>query len=86
MGLRVEKSVSSYPLMENSHGSNLLPPISKVDYLEGHLGPAHLRPRDGLPAFVNDVYRYLATYDAKMVFSRKGACLVLRKTKVLPNL
>lgn len=56
MGLRVAKSVASHLLLENAYESNLLPDISKVDYLEGHLGHTHLRQLDGLPAFVDDVY------------------------------
>ena len=56
MGLRVEKSVASHLLLENAYESNQLPDIFKVDYLEGHLGHTHLRPLDGLPAFVDDVY------------------------------
>lgn len=56
MGLRVAKSVASHLLLENAYDSNLLPDISKVDYLEGNLGPTHLRPLAGLPAFVDDVY------------------------------
>ena len=71
MGLRVEKSVASHLLLENAHGSNLLPDISKVDYLEGHLGHTHLRPLDGLPAFVDDVYVFGYLQREDCVF-RKG--------------
>ena len=37
---------------------NLLPDISKVDYLEGHQGRANLQLLDGLPLFVVDIYAF----------------------------
>lgn len=56
MGVRSEKSAATHLLLENTHESNLLPDIAQVDYLAGHLGRTHLRPLEGLPTFVDDVY------------------------------
>ena len=44
MGLRSENAVSANLLLENTHESNLVSDISKVDYLAGNLGRTHLRP------------------------------------------
>ena len=56
MGLRCEKSVATHLLLENAYESNLLAHISKVDYLAGNLGRTNLRPLEGLPAFVDDIF------------------------------
>ncbi|KAK3738127.1 hypothetical protein RRG08_027740 [Elysia crispata] len=56
MGLRVEKAVAAHLLLENTHESNLVPDIARVDYLTGNLGRIHLRPLEGLSTFVDDVY------------------------------
>ncbi|KAK3761453.1 hypothetical protein RRG08_053511 [Elysia crispata] len=56
MGLRVEKAVAAHLLLENTHESNLVPDIARVDYLVGNLGRTHLRPLEGLSTFVDDVY------------------------------
>ena len=48
MGLRSEKAVSAYLLLENAHKSNLVSDISKVDYLPGNLGRHTCAP---FPAF-----------------------------------
>jgi hypothetical protein len=56
MGLRVEKSIAKHLLLENAYENNLLPDISTVDYLQGHLGDTELQPLDGLPIFVDDIY------------------------------
>jgi hypothetical protein len=56
MGLRSEKAVAAHLLLENTHESNLVPDIARVDYLAGNLGRTHLRPLEGLPTFVDDVY------------------------------
>ena len=56
IGLQSEKSVATHLLLENAYGSNLLPDISKVDYLAGNLGYTNLRPLEGLPAFVHDIF------------------------------
>ena len=56
MGLRTEKAVATHLLLENAHGSNLVPDIRDADYLAGHLGRTHLRPLEGLPTFVDDIY------------------------------
>ena len=56
MGLRCEKAVATHLLLENAYESNLLSDISKVDYLGGNLGRTNLRPLEGLPAFVDDIF------------------------------
>ena len=56
MGLRCEKNVATHLLLENAYESNLLSDISKVDYLAGNLGRTNLRPLEGLPAFVDDIF------------------------------
>ena len=56
MGLRCEKNVATHLLLENAYDSNLLSDISKVDYLAGNLGKTNLRPLEGLPAFVDDIF------------------------------
>jgi len=43
-------------LVENAYENNLLSDISRVDYLAKHRGRTHLRPLDGLPVFVDDIY------------------------------
>ena len=58
MGLRSEKAVAAHLLQENTHESNLVPDIARVDYLAGNLGRTRLRPLSGLPTFVDDVYVY----------------------------
>ena len=57
MGFRAEASLSKH-LLENCWENNLLPDISKVDYLEGHQGRTNLQPLDGLPLFVGDIYAF----------------------------
>ena len=56
MGLRAEASLAKHLLLENCWENNLLPDISKVDYLEGHQGRTNLQPLEGLPLFVDDIY------------------------------
>jgi len=56
MGLRLEKNVAEHLLLENAYDSNLLSDIADVDYLEGNQGSTNLRPLEGLPAFVDDIY------------------------------
>ena len=43
-------------LFENTIHSNLVPDISKVDYLAGNLGPTDLQPLEGVGPFVDDMY------------------------------
>ena len=43
-------------LFENTFHSNLVPDISKVDYLAGNLGPTDLQPLEGVGPFVDDMY------------------------------
>ena len=50
--------MAKHLLQENCWESNLVPDISKVNYLEGHQGRTNLRPLDGLPLFVDDIYVY----------------------------
>ena len=56
MGLRAEASLAKHLLQENCWESNLVPDISKVKYLEGHQGRTNLKPLEGLPLFVDDIY------------------------------
>ncbi|MEW8615738.1 MAG: hypothetical protein AB2610_21485 [Candidatus Thiodiazotropha sp.] len=58
MGLYSEKSVATPLLLENAFESKLVPDIPEVDYLEGHSGRTRLRPLEGLPYFVHDMYVY----------------------------
>lgn len=58
MGLRCAKRVAEHLLLENAYESNLLPDISRVDYLEGNLGRTNLRPLEGLPPFIDDLYTF----------------------------
>ncbi|MEW8689132.1 MAG: hypothetical protein AB2556_25200, partial [Candidatus Thiodiazotropha sp.] len=58
MGLWTEKSLATHLLLENAYESNLLPDISRVDYLAGHKERTHLQPLEGLPVFVDDIYVY----------------------------
>ena len=55
IGLRAEKAIAPHILLENAYNSNLVPDISKVDYLADNNDRTHLRPLDGLPTFVNDL-------------------------------
>ena len=71
MGLRCEKNVATHLLLENAYESNLLSDISKVDYLAGNLGRTNLRPLEGLPAFVDDIFVYGYLSREECVF-RKG--------------
>ena len=57
MGLRSEKSVASHILQENAYGSNLVPDIANVNYLEGNLGRTQLEPLSSLPTVTDDVYK-----------------------------
>ena len=43
-------------LFENTFHGNLVPDISKVDYLAGNLGPTDLQPLEGVGPFVDDMY------------------------------
>ena len=43
-------------LFENTFHSNLVPDISKVDYLEGNRGRTDLQPLEGQEPFVDDLY------------------------------
>ena len=56
MGLRAEASLAKHILLENCLGNNLLPDISKVDYLGGRQGRTNLQPLDGLSLFVDNIY------------------------------
>ena len=56
MGLRSDKAVAAHLLLENTHESNLVSDIARVDYLAGNLGRTHLRPLPGLKTFIDDVY------------------------------
>ena len=71
MGLRCEKNVATHLLLENAYDSNLLSDISKVDYMAGNLGQTNLRPLEGLPAFVDDIFVYGYLSREECVF-RKG--------------
>ena len=71
MGLRCEKNVATHLLLENAYDSNLLSDISKVDYLAGNLGHTNLRPLEGLPAFVDDIFIFGYLSREECVF-RKG--------------
>ena len=70
MGIRSEKYLSTHLLLENAHESNLVPDIANVDYLANHLGRTSLRPLEGLPTFVDDVYVF--------GYLRRGDCVVAR--------
>ena len=72
MGLRTEKAVATHLLLENAHESNLVPDIRDADYLAGHLGRTHLRPLEGLPTFVDDIYvfGYLCKEDCVAIGGR----------------
>lgn len=70
MGLRCEKTVAEHLLLENAYESNLLSDISKVDYLDGNLGYTNLRPLEGLPAFVDDVFVFGYLSQEEGVFHR----------------
>ena len=52
MGLRSEKSIAQHILLENAYGNNLVPDISKVDYLADNKGGTHLQPLADLQVFV----------------------------------
>ena len=71
MGLRCEKNVATHLLLENAYDSNLLSDISKVDYLAGNLGRTNLRPLEGLPVFVDDIFVFGYLSREECVF-RKG--------------
>ena len=71
MGLRCEKNVATHLLLENAYDSNLLSDISKLDYLAGNLGRTNLRPLEGLPAFVDDIFVFGYLSREECVF-RKG--------------
>ena len=72
MGLRCKKAVAGHLLLENTHENNLLSDIANADYLAGNLGRTALRPLEGLPPFVDDIYvfGYLRKDDC---VSRRGA-------------
>jgi hypothetical protein len=70
MGLRAEKAVATHLLLENAYESNLVPDIAKVDYLAGHQGRTHLRPLEGLPVFVDDLYVFGYLDRDECVFQR----------------
>ena len=56
MGLQAEASLAKQLRLENCWENNLLPDISKVDYLDGHQGRTNPQPLEGLPLFVDDIY------------------------------
>ena len=64
MGLRTEKAVAAHLLLENTHKSNLVCDIARVDYLAGNLGCTHLRPWRGFQRS-STTYTSLATCAAK---------------------
>ncbi len=58
IGLRSEKRLSYYLLLENSYENNLLSHISNVDYTKGNRGSTDLEPQEGLEMFIDDIYVY----------------------------
>ncbi|EDO31068.1 predicted protein [Nematostella vectensis] len=50
------KGRGSPPFPGKHARDNLVPDIARVDYLAGNLGRTHLRPLEGLPTFIDDVY------------------------------
>ena len=58
IGLRSEKRLSYYLLLENTYENNLLSDISNVDYTKGNLGPTDLEPLEGLEMFIDDIFVY----------------------------
>ena len=58
IGLRAKSKVLQHLCVDNAYDKNLLPDISKCDYLEGHQGRTELQPLDGLPPFVDDIFVY----------------------------
>jgi hypothetical protein len=74
MGLRCAKKVAEHLLLENAYESNLLPDISTVDYLEGNLGRTNLRPLEGLPPFVDDIFVFGYVSRDECVFHRGQLC------------
>ena len=70
MGIRSKKAAAHHLLLENAYDSNLLPDISKVDYLAGNLGQTNLQPLEGLPPFVDDIYTF--GYMPRTQFVSKG--------------
>lgn len=66
IGLRAEKNVAKHLLAENGWESSLVADVSKVDYLEGHLGRTQLqrlrpsskrRSRVGSKALASHIWR-----------------------------
>jgi len=72
MGIQAQKSVAMHLLVENAHESNLLPDISKVNYLEGHQGSTRLQSIPDLPLFVDDLYVY-GYLKKEQIVTRKGS-------------
>jgi len=64
MGLRAEKSVASYLLLESNFAfeSNLDSDIANVKYLHRHPGQTHLQPIESFPVFVNDCLACCGSY------------------------
>ena len=56
IGLQIQGNIANTILLENTHESNLVSDISKVDYLYGNLGETDLQPMEGLDPFVDDIY------------------------------
>ena len=74
MGILARKHVAQHILLENTHESNLMSDISKVDYLHGNDGYIHLLPLSGLPTFVD--YLYVFGYlEEKDLVCAKGKVL-----------
>jgi len=80
MGLRSEKRVAEHLLLENAYDSNLLSDISKVDYLDGCLGRTNLRPLEGLPAFVDDIFVFGYLSREESVAQRGKLCCTSGET------
>ena len=79
-GLRAEVSLGKHLLLENCWENNLVPNISKVDYLEGHQGRTNLQPLDGLSLFVDNIYvfGYLDRTEAVRICG-KVSCEIVSK-------
>ena len=84
MGLRAEASLAKHLLQENCWENNLVPDISKVDYLEGHQGRTNLQPLEGLPLFVDDyyVFGFLDRAETVCIRGKKVSCEIVAKQMV----
>lgn len=81
MGLRAEASLAKHLLQENCWENNLVPDISKVDYLEGHQGRTNLQPLEGLPLFVDDyyVFGFLDQAETICIRGKKVSCEIVSR-------